>query len=63
METDPFDEFNMRPITGGLGFHKKTTQLGMAMRKVTKDAMGPNLPKNPPKGLVDDEETGDTKRL
>ena len=55
METDPFDEFDMRPITGGLGFHKKATQLKKAMKKVTQDSMGTDLPQPPPKDLVNEE--------
>ena len=53
MEKDPFDEFDMKPLTDGLGFHKKTTQLGRIMEKVTKDSMGANLPGRLPADLLE----------
>ena len=55
MEMDPFDEFDMKPITGGLGFHKKTTQLERVMDKVAKGSMGADLPGCSPKNLLDEK--------
>ena len=44
MENDLFDEFDLKPITGGLGFHKKSTQLGTVMKKISKESFGSDLP-------------------
>ena len=51
MENDLFDEFDLKPITGGLGFHKKSTQLGTVMKKISKESLGSDLPPALPQAL------------
>lgn len=46
---DPIDEFNFKPITDGLGFHRKKVELKDHMKaaKVVQDAIGKNIPPKP----------------
>src|SRR5580658_5966931 len=52
---DPFDEFEFKPLTEGLGFHKKTVSLkdGLKSTGVLDDELQ-NVPLSVPKSLVDD---------
>ncbi|MCB0422954.1 MAG: RDD family protein [Bdellovibrionales bacterium] len=50
---DLFDDFEMKPITEGLGFHKKAVRLNdkVLESKALKDEINSVLPKAPPEGL------------
>lgn len=52
---DPFDEFEFKPLTEGLGFHKKTKPLkdGLKTSGVLQDALQP-IPASVPKSLSED---------
>jgi hypothetical protein len=52
---DPFDEFEFKPLTDGLGFHKKSVTLkeGLKTSGVLQDALQP-LPSSMPKMQADD---------
>ncbi len=52
---DPFDEFEFKPLTDGLGFHKKSVNLKEGLKKsgVLQDEMAP-LPTALPKAMTDD---------
>jgi len=47
---DPFDEFEMKPITSGLGFHKKAVNLSEQVKKteLTKPKVNRSIPPAPP---------------
>ncbi len=62
-EADPFNEFHVKPITGGLGFHKKSLHLGSNMKKAMKDSMDVELPHCVPMGLLDEKEPASAKAL
>jgi hypothetical protein len=46
---DPIEEFNFKPITDGLGFHRKKVELKDQMKaaKVVQEAIGKNIPPKP----------------
>ncbi|MGZ3723691.1 MAG: hypothetical protein ACXVA9_12200, partial [Bdellovibrionales bacterium] len=52
---DPFDEFEFRPLTDGLGFHKKTVTLkeGLKSTGVLDDELQ-SVPMSMPKSLLDE---------
>lgn len=52
---DPFDEFEFKPLTDGLGFHKKSVNLKDGLKKsgLVQDELAP-LPSALPKALTDD---------
>ncbi len=52
---DPFDEFEFKPLTDGLGFHKKSVNLKDGLKKsgVLQDALQP-IPTSMPKNMADD---------
>lgn len=52
---DPFDEFEFKPLTDGLGFHKKSVNLKDGLKKsgVLQDEMAP-LPSALPKNMTDE---------
>lgn len=52
---DPFDEFEFKPLTDGLGFHKKSVNLKEGLKKsgVLQDELSP-LPSALPKAMTDD---------
>lgn len=54
---DPFDEFEMKPLTSGLGFHKKAVNLGEEVKKakLTEDTVRRSVPSSPPEDLLDVE--------
>lgn len=52
VNTDPFEEFEFKPLTEGLGFHKKAKPMApAAMGSSSMSSMGPTLPR-PPEGLI-----------
>jgi hypothetical protein len=53
---DPFDEFEFKPLTEGLGFHKKTVSLKEGLRKsgVIEDELA-TVPANVPRGLLEND--------
>jgi hypothetical protein len=53
--SDPFDEFEFKPLTDGLGFHKKSVNLkdGLKNSGVLQDALQP-LPSSMPKMQADE---------
>lgn len=53
---DPFDEFEFKPLTDGLGFHKKSQSLkeGLKTSGVLQDELQ-GLPSSIPKDLLDDD--------
>src|SRR5262245_23225989 len=52
---DPFDEFEFKPLTDGLGFHKKSVNLkeGLKSSGVLQDALQP-VPSSMPKMQADE---------
>ncbi len=52
---DPFDEFEFKPLTDGLGFHKKSVSLKEGLKKtgVIEDQMH-TVPLTMPKGFLED---------
>lgn len=54
MEVDPFEEFEMKPITDGLGFHKKTVKLKNSVKSshLIDDEVGKSMPSSAPTGLL-----------
>ncbi len=53
---DPFDEFEFKPLTDGLGFHKKKTATP-AKEESKKDALSKNLMKNQGLELIEETST------
>jgi hypothetical protein len=51
---DPFDEFEFKPLTDGLGFHKKTSSLKDAAQKTSlvADELNRAVPEPPPHSLM-----------
>jgi hypothetical protein len=51
---DPFEEFEMRPITEGLGFHKKALKTKKEVKKteIAKEVLGAETPVVPPMDLL-----------
>jgi hypothetical protein len=62
---DPFDEFEFKPLTDGLGFHKKTVNLREELKSagVLHDELK-GIPSSAPQGLFDETPsiTGPSKR-
>jgi hypothetical protein len=60
---DPFDEFEFKPLTDGLGFHKKTVSLkeGLAESGVLDDELK-SLPPSVPKSLLDEGDFAPLKK-
>lgn len=52
---DPFEEFEMRPITEGLGFHKKALKTKKEVRKpdLAQEVLGSQTPGTPPQALLE----------
>src|SRR5690242_3597417 len=57
-DMDPFDEFEFKPLTNGLGFHKKTVSLkdGLKNSGVLDDELH-GVPASVPQSLLDDAPT------
>lgn len=53
---DLFDDFEMKPITDGLGFHKKAVRLSDKVEetKALRDEMNASLPKPPPESMMNE---------
>jgi hypothetical protein len=60
---DPFDEFEFKPLTEGLGFHKKAVSLkeGLKNSGVLEDELQ-TVPTSIPKGLLDELPPAPTKK-
>lgn len=60
---DPFDEFEFKPLTDGLGFHKKAVSLKDGLKKsgVLEDELQ-TVPSSIPKGLLDELPPAPTKK-
>jgi len=60
---DPFDEFEFKPLTDGLGFHKKTVSLkeGLKNAGVLEDELQ-SIPVSVPKSLLEDTPKGNSKK-
>jgi hypothetical protein len=60
---DPFDEFEFKPLTDGLGFHKKTVSLkdGLKNSGVLDDELN-GVPASMPKGMLDEPRKSPGKR-
>src|SRR5258708_4154209 len=59
---DPFDEFEFKPLTDGLGFHKKTVSLKEGLKNTgVLDEELQSVPMSMPKSLLDDSKAP-TKR-
>lgn len=60
---DPFDEFEFKPLTDGLGFHKKAVSLkdGLKNSGVLEDELQ-TVPVSAPKGLLDEAEPAPLKK-
>lgn len=55
---DPFDEFEFKPITDGLGFHKKKASGDKVERSLSKDLLSEaDLPHAVPSGLIEEEDS------
>lgn len=52
---DSFDDFELKPLSQGLGFHKKPVNLGESIKKseASKDHLKKSIPKRPASGLLD----------
>lgn len=59
---DPFDEFEFKPLTDGLGFHKKAVSLKEGLKKtgVLEDELQ-TVPASVPKGLLEDSPASSKK--
>lgn len=60
---DPFDEFEFKPLTDGLGFHKKTVSLkeGLKESGVVQDELQA-IPTTVPRGILDEIPQAPTKK-
>lgn len=60
---DPFDEFEFKPLTEGLGFHKKTVSLKQGLKNsgVLEDELQ-TVPNSIPRGLLDELPQAPTKK-
>lgn len=54
---DPFEEFEMKPLTDGLGFHKKTVRLKETVDEsgLVEEVLGSQLPTLPPEAYLESE--------
>ncbi len=61
--SDPFDEFEFKPLTDGLGFHKKTVSLkdGLKQSGVLEDELR-SVPSTIPRGMIDDLPQAPTRK-
>lgn len=56
MDMDPFDEFEMKPLTEGLGFHKKAVKLKETVKqaKLLDEEISSGLPESVPHDLLEE---------
>ncbi len=59
------DEFEMRPMTAGLGFQKRMVSLKehMAKTNVSQNVLRKSLPHDPPQELLHDNRTRSSKQI
>lgn len=55
---DPFEEFEFKPLTSGLGFHKKSSELKKAVSEssLIEETRQANIPYGTPDNLLEDKE-------
>ncbi|MCB0410891.1 MAG: RDD family protein [Bdellovibrionales bacterium] len=62
---DPFDEFQFKPLTEGIGFHKKTSPLKESTKKtqMVEDQLHKMMPEPPPDMMIDSSRPAKSKSV